>query len=355
MHHIVNRIGRGLTLAVAAGGILAGAQASAQGAKEFYAGKNIQLIISSGAGGGFDIYSRTLARSLPNHIPGHPNMVIQNMPGATGIVAANHLYNVAAKDGTVIGALSNSNLLEPLYGNKNTKYDVLKFNWLGSIGRQRAICVTWHTSPIKSWTDAKARIVNVSATAATSNNSTLPRLLNNLIGTQFKVVIGYSTSGMRLAMERGEVEGICGLSYQTLIASAPQWFENKQLNIIGQIGLGDSPVLPNVPNAINLVSDKLDREALELLVTPQEAGRPHVAPPGLPADRLGTLRAAFDATMADPDFLAEAKKTRMVVEPMTGEEMLVLLTKAHATPKPVVTRTVEMIAGGDDLRAPGGK
>lgn len=324
-------------------------------ADEFYAGKSIQLIIASESGGGFDTYSRALARYLPKHVPGQPSIVVQYMPGATGIVAANHLFNIAAKDGTVIGAISNSNLLEPLFGNKNAKYDPQRFSWLGSMGRQRAICVTWHTSPIKSWDDAKARVVNVSATGATSNNATLPRLLNHLTGTQFKVIIGYSTSGMRLAMEKGEVEGICGLSYQTLIASAPQWFADKHLNIIGQLGIGDSPFLPGVPNVLDLVRDKTDHEAMTLLVLPQEVGRPHVAPPGIPADRLQILRTAFDATMKDPDFLAEAEKMKMIIEPMTGSEMDSLIKQAYGTPKPVVTRAVQMIATGNDLRSAEGK
>lgn len=324
-------------------------------ADDFYAGKSISLIIASESGGGFDTYSRALARHIPKHIPGQPNIVVQYMPGATGIVAANHLFNIAAKDGTVIGALSNSNLLEPLYGNKNAKYDSRNFSWLGSMGRQRAICVTWHTSPIKSWDDAKARVVNVSATSATSNNATLPRLLNHLTGSQFKVIIGYSTSGMRLAMEKGEVEGICGLSYQTMIAATPQWFANNSLNIIGQIGIGDSPFLPGVPNVLDLVSNQADREALTLLVLPQEMGRPHVAPPGIPADRLQILRKAFDDTMTDSDFLAEAKKMQMIIEPMTGGEMDALLKKAYDSPKPIVTRAVEMIDTGNDLRAAEGK
>lgn len=325
--------------------------AMAQPADSFYAGKAIQLIISSESGGGFDTYSRALARFIPKYIPGQPNIVVQYMPGATGIVAANHLYNIAAKDGTVIGALSNSNLLEPLFGNKNTKYEPLNFNWIGSMGKQRAICVTWHTSPIKSWDDAKARVVNVSATGATSNNATLPRLLNHLTGSQFKVITGYSTSGMRLAMEKEEVEGICGLSYQTLIASAPQWFQNNQLTIIGQLGIGESAALPGVPNVLDLVKDPIDHEALALLVLPQEMGRPHVAPPHIPAERLAILRGAFDATMKDPEFLAESEKMQMMIEPLTGDDMNLLLKKAYATPEPVIARAVELIATGNDLRS----
>lgn len=340
-----------LAIATLALGLETAATATAQPAANFYAGKSIQLIISSESGGGFDTYSRALARFIPKHIPGQPSIVVQYMPGATGIIAANHLYNIAAKDGTVIGALSNSNLLEPLFGNKNTKYEPLNFSWIGSMGKQRAICVTWHTSPIKSWDDAKARVVNVSATGATSNNATLPRLLNHLTGTQFKVITGYSTSGMRLAMEKGEVEGICGLSYQTLIASAPQWFQGNQLTIIGQLGIGESAVLPGVPNVLDLVTDKTDHEALALLVLPQEMGRPHVAPPNIPEDRLKILREAFDATMKDLEFLAEADKMKMMIEPLTGDEMNALLKKAYGTPQPVIARAVDLIATGNDLRS----
>lgn len=340
-----------ITFALAAGMLCCLTQNAAAQDKDFYSGKTIQLILAGESGGGFDTYTRALSRSIPKHIPGQPTIVIQYMPGATGIIAANHLFNIAAKDGTVIGALSNSNLLEPLYGNKNAKYDPLQFNWLGSMGKQRAICVTWHSSPIKSWDDAKARVVNVSATGATSNNATLPRLLNHLTGTQFKVITGYSTSGMRLAMEKGEVEGICGLSYQTMIAATPQWFENKQLNIIGQLGIGESPLVPGVPNVLDLVTNATDHAALALLVMPQEMGRPHVAPPGVPADRLAILRAAFDATMTDPDFLADSKKMKMLIEPVSGMEMQELLAKAYATPQPVVARAVELIATGNDLRS----
>ena len=335
---------------IALGTLLASSPAMAQGAP-FYAGKTIQLIISSESGGGFDTYSRALARTIPKHIPGQPTIGIQYMPGATGITAANHLFNVAAKDGTVIGALSNSNLLEPLFGNKNAKYDPLKFAWVGSMGKQRALCVTWHTSPIKTWDDAKTRVVNVSASSATANNATLPRLLNHLTGTQFKVITGYSTSGVRLALEKEEVDGVCGLSYQTLIASSPQWFEGNRLNMIGQLGLGESPHLPGVPNVLDLVKDPIDKEALTLLVIPQEMGRPHVAPPGVPADRLAILRAAFDATMTDPTFLADAGKMKMIIEPVSGAEMQGLLAKAYGTPEPVAKRALALIATGNDLRS----
>jgi tripartite-type tricarboxylate transporter receptor subunit TctC len=307
-------------------------------------GKTINLIIGSDAGGGFDTYSRALMRTMPKYLPGQPNIVLQYMPGATGITATNHLYNVAAKDGSVFGAISNSTLYEPLYGNQNAKYEPAKFGWLGSMGKQRPICVTWGTSDIKTLDDAKKRIVAVSASSNTSNHATTPRLLNHLLGTKFKVIIGYDTSGARLAVERGEVDGVCGLSYQTLIAAQPDWFAKKRVNIIAQLGIGDSkaPDLKGVPNALGVVPNTADREALELLLTTQEMGRPYVAPPGMAKDRLQMLRTAFDKTMEDDGFKADAEKMQLIIEPLSGAEMTRMLERAYGASPATVARAVDL-------------
>jgi tripartite-type tricarboxylate transporter receptor subunit TctC len=311
-------------------------------ADDFYKGKTVNLIVGSDAGGGFDTYSRALVRSMPKHIPGEPNIIIQYMPGATGITATNHLFSVAAKDGTVFGAISNSNLFEPLYGNKNAKYDPVEFNWIGSLGKQRPICVTWGAGDIKSLDDAKARVVTVSASSNTANHATTPRLLNHLLGTKFKVITGYSTSGARLAVERGEVDGVCGLSYQTLSAAQPDWFQQKKVHVIAQLGLEPADYLPGVPNALSAVPNEADRAALELLLTTQEMGRPYVAPPGVPADRLKILRDAFDATTKDPAFLADAEKLKLMIEPLTGTQMAALLKKAYGASPAVVDHAVDL-------------
>src|SRR5436190_14281411 len=237
--------------------------AAAQSADPVYKGKQIKMIIPSGAGGGYDSYARALARHLERHIPGNPTIVNQNMPAASGMAATNWGYNIAPKDGTVILSTYNALLLEPMFGNSSVQYDPREFEWVGSMGKQQQICVTWHTSPIKSIDDAKKREVIVSATGATGNSATMPKLLNTALGTKFKVIIGYSTAESRLAVERGEAEGICGLSYSTLKASNAEWIDNKRINVLVQTGTTPQPGLENVPLLSNLVSDPDNKKALE--------------------------------------------------------------------------------------------
>lgn len=305
-------------------------------------GKTIALIIGSDAGGGFDTYSRALMRTMPKYLPGQPSIVLQYMPGATGITATNHLYNVAAKDGSVFGAISNSTLYEPLYGNQNAKYEPAKFGWLGSMGKQRPICVTWGASDIKSLEDAKKRIVAVSASSNTSNHATTPRLLNHLLGTKFKVITGYGSTESRLAVERGEAEGMCQ-SWGTLKTAAPSWLQNKQINVLVQTGSSRQKDLPDVPLLSEKVSDPQDKAVLALLNLPEDAGRPFAMPPGTPAPLVAALRKAFDQTMADEAFLAEADKVAMEVDPVGGADMQRLIAAAFDTPAPLIERATNLL------------
>jgi tripartite-type tricarboxylate transporter receptor subunit TctC len=300
------------------------------------------MIIPAGAGGGYDTYARVLAQHLEKHIPGHPSIVNQNMPGASGMLATNWAAGVAPKDGTVLVATYNTLLLEPLFGNPAVKYDPREFEWIGSMGKQQQICVTWHTSPIKTIAQAKEREIVVAATGATGNSATMPKMLNAMLGTKFKVVTGYSTSESRLAVERGEAEGICGLSYSTLNASNPEWIINKRINVLVQTGAKAQEGLADVPLLIDLVPNPEDKKVLEILAYPEEMGRPFFMPPGTPKPLVNVMRRAFDATMKDPAFLADAEKSRLELDPVTGEEMEEMIKQAFKTPKALVQRAMEI-------------
>jgi tripartite-type tricarboxylate transporter receptor subunit TctC len=324
--------------------VTSAAIAHAQTPEAFYKGKQVRLTIASGSGGGYDTYGRVLARWMPNYVPGKPTFVVQNMDGAGGLKATNYTYAVAPKDGTAFTATYNALTIEPLIGGHGVEYDPLKFNWIGSMGKQQQICTTWHTSPIKTIEQAKTREIVVSSTGATGNSSTLPRLLNELLGTKFKVVNGYGTSEMRLAVERGEAEGICGLSYTTLLASSPEWILNKKINILLQTGNTRHPAMPDVPLAVEKAPTEEGKAILRLYSTPEEVGRPFVAPPNVPKDRVNALRRAFDATMKDKGFLADAEKTHLEIDPVTGEDMQKLLEQAYASP-PAVIEKVRAVVG----------
>ena len=322
--------------------VLQPAQSGAQG-PPFYRGKQISMLIASGAGGGYDAYARALARHMARHIPGNPTIVPRNLPGAGGLIAANTLYNATPADGLTFAALTNGAAMDPLFGETAARFDGQKFNWLGSIGKLENICVTWQTSPITRIDQAKTREITVSATGATGNSAIMPRIVNQFLGTKFKVIGGYAEgAGQTLALERGEVDGICGLSYSTLKASRPDWFRDKKLNIILQIGLNKIHDLPDVPNAIDLVADTENKRVLELILIRQEMGRPFALPPRVPADRVQILRRAFEDTLKDPQFLAEAAKLQLEIDPLTGPEIQALLTKAYSAPKPIVERAATL-------------
>jgi tripartite-type tricarboxylate transporter receptor subunit TctC len=317
---------------------------AAQTVEEFYRSKSITMLIGGGAGGGYDTYARIFARHLSRHIPGNPNIIAKNMPAAAGLAAASALYTTAEKDGSTIGAFTNGAAMDPLFGNPGARYDAQKFNWLGSIGKLQNVCATWHTSPVTSIEGARAREVIVAAAGATSNTAIVPRTLNALLGTRFKVIAGYDTgAGLTLSVERGEAEGICGLSWSTIKASRPHWIRERLLTVIVQMGLTKLLELPDVPSALDLVRDPEKRQVLELILIRQEAGRAFAAPPGVPADRLAALRRAFAATLDDPQFRAEAEKAQLEIEPLTGAEIEKLLATAYGAPKSIVQQAAALV------------
>ena len=319
-------------------------RAGAQAQAPFYRGRQINMVIASGAGGGYDTYARALARHMSKHIPGNPTIVPRNLPGAGGLIAANTLYNNTPADGLTFAALTNGAAMDPLFGERAARFDAQKLNWIGSIGKLDNICVTWQGSPLTRIEQAKAREVAVSASGAGGNSSIMPKILNQFIGTKFKVIGGYTEgSGTTLALERGEVDGVCGLSYSTLKTMHPDWFRDRKVNIIVQIGLEKQRDLPDVPNALDLVANPEDKQVLSLILARQEMGRPFATPPGVQADRVAILRAAFEATLKDPAFLADAQKLQMEVDPLTGAEIEALLKSAYAAPRPIVQRAAQLV------------
>lgn len=328
--------------ALAAVSILGPSLPAAAQSDGFYKGKQIRMVVPSGAGGGYDTFARVLSVHLRKHLPGNPTIVDQNMPGASGMLGTNWAASIAPKDGTVILATYNTLLIEPMFGNKSVKYDPRDFEWIGSMGNQQQICVTWHTSPIKTIEQAKEREIVVAATGATGNSATMPKQLNQLIGTKFRVVPGYSTTESRLSLERGESDGICGLSYSTLKAAQPEWIDNKRINVLVQSGSKPQKGLESVPLVRNLVKNKDDIRVLDVLAFPEEVGRPFLMPPGTPKHLVQIVRRAFDATMKDPAFLADAEKARLDLDPMTGEEVEATIKAAYSTPKELIERAAAL-------------
>jgi tripartite-type tricarboxylate transporter receptor subunit TctC len=323
---------------------LPSAPARAETAEDFYRGRQVPMLVASAVGGGYDTYARVFARHLAGHIPGNPAIVPKNLPAAAGVAAANALANTSERDGSVIAALTNTVAMEPLFGNSAARFDPAKLNWLGSIGKLQNVCATWHQSPVKTIEAAREREVVVAAAGATSNTAVVPRVLNALLGTRFKVIAGYDPgSGLTLALERGEAEGICGLSWSTMKASRPHWIRDRLLNVIVQMGFEKLPDLPDVPRALDLVSEPQAQQVLELILLRQEMGRPFAAPPDVPPERVAALRAAFDATLKDKDFLAEADKVQLEIDPLAADRIATLLAGAYGAPKPIIARAAALV------------
>ena len=256
--------------------------AQAQSVEQFYRKVDLSLVVASGAGGGYDTYSRALARHISRHLSGGPNVIVKNMPGAAGLTATNWLYSIAPRDGSHMLATYSALFDANLVGNERAKFDVRKFNWVGSIANSPLICVTWHTSPYRDIRQMIGKPVTAGATGRTAKSATTPLLFNEVLGTQFKVIMGYTTEGNTLALERGEVDAVCGIGLYTLRASHPDWFTQKKVSIVAQTGLGVVEELKGVPNVLDLVSAG-DRSVLEYGAMLEEMGRPYVAPPEVPA------------------------------------------------------------------------
>jgi tripartite-type tricarboxylate transporter receptor subunit TctC len=300
---------------------------------DFYRGRSISLILSAGAGGGYASYAQAFAPYFRAHIPGNPNIVIQNMPGGGGIRAMLYLNSVAPKDGTTLGLVHSSVPFAPLYGTKSASFDPRTMNWIGSIDASTGICVSWHTSGIATWQDMLTKTFTVGSTGAGSQMETMPLTLDNLFGTKIKVIAGYvGGNDIYLAMERGEVQGRCGGLISSIRSTRPDWFSEKKVNVPIQIARTRSPIFPDVPAINEFARDDRTRKILQLVLAPLEMDRPVLAPPDVPAERIAALRAAFHAAMSDPAFIARAEKENLEIGEVSGPDVAQILNEAFALP-----------------------
>jgi tripartite-type tricarboxylate transporter receptor subunit TctC len=313
--------------------------AVAQPVADFYRGKTLTITVGVGAGGGYDLHARVLGKYIGRHIPGMPAVVVKNSPGAGGLALVNALYASTPRDGTELGTFDRGIALDPLFGGSQARFDPLKLSWIGSTDNDASTCLSWHTSAIKTMDDVMHQPLIVGGTGATAVANTFPRVLNAVLGTKFIIIPGYPGAAEALiAMERGETQGFCSLGFATLEALRPDWVRDRKVNIFVQLALQKSPDHPDVPLALDFARTEADRQAIALIVSPNLFARPFAGPPGLPPDRLEALRRAFDETVTDPDYLAEAKARAMHIELVTGPGLKEVLRKIYATSSDVVAR-----------------
>jgi tripartite-type tricarboxylate transporter receptor subunit TctC len=331
----------GFAAALLAGGALT---ASAQApAANYYAGKTVQMIIGFGPGGGYDLWARTVARHIGKHLPGNPTVVSQNMPGAGSFTAAAHIYTAAPKDGTVMGIIARDAPLGPLTGQEGARFDPIKMSWLGTPTTETNVCIAYKTAKVKTAQDLFTTELILGDTGPGTGTHSYPKALTSLLGMKFKLIGGYpSSSDVFLAMERGEVDGICE-SLDSVHGKRPDWIEKKTVNLLFQGGAEPNEEIKDVPFILKFAKNDDDKKAIEFLYAGQGIGRPFVAPPDLPPGVLKMLRDAFAATMKDPEFIAETKQRKLDLAPESGEALEALVKKIYATPKPIVDRIGELI------------
>ncbi|MEW6453657.1 MAG: hypothetical protein AB1490_23640 [Pseudomonadota bacterium] len=320
-------------------------QAQAQGVADFYRGRTIQMVVGFSSGSGYDIYARLLARFMPKYIPGNPTIISQNMPGAGSLRAAQYVSQVAPKDGSVIGTMSRSLPVEPLIG--DGKFDGRAFTWIGNIANNNSLCATWHTTAVKTWSDMLTTPFVLGGEGPGSDLDNFALVLKNMFGAKVKLVSGYpGGSEVNLAVERRELDGRCGWSWDSIKSTKPDWLRDKKLNLLAVFALEKaSDVPPEVPLILDKARNDEERKILRVHLAAQAFGRPFFAAPGIPEDRKKALRDAFDATMKDADFIAETAKVRMEVSPTTGHEIERILNEIYASPPEVIEKAKKLIKG----------
>jgi tripartite-type tricarboxylate transporter receptor subunit TctC len=334
------RLSRMIALLVVTGAIWSASIAAGRcdAVADFYRGRAVSLVIGFGAGGGYDAYARLLARHIGRHIPGNPSLVAQNMQGAGGLKATQFLYDVAPRDGTVIGTVARGQPLAPLLLG-NTSFDATRFTWIGSVTDEASLCLSWFSSKARTWRDLMTAEALFAGEGQGADPDMFATALNRVFGARIKLITGFhSTREMTLAMQRGEVEGICGVSATTLLGQYADWIAGKQVNLLAQMALRKDERFPDVPLVTELAQSDEQRQIIRLIVAGQAIARPFFGPPGIPEDRKQALRAAFDRTMQDPEFRAEAQRAKMDVNPMQGAEMESFLRELYAMPKDLVDK-----------------
>lgn len=317
--------------------------AQADNAAEFYRGKQVTWILSAGVGGGFHAYAQVFAPYLARHIPGQPNIVIQNMTGAGGIRAMGYLYSVAPKDGTTIGLVHSSVPFAPLFGVKGATFDSRQMNWIGSMNTEAVLCVAWHDAPVKTWEDLVDKEFIVGSTGAGNQMATIPAMLNKLYGTKIKVIAGYKNgTDIYLAMERGEVMGRCsGGQVSSINSFRSNWFSEKKVNVPILVTMERSPLFPETPSVVEFTKDERTKQLLRLMFAPQYMGRPILLPPGVPQDRVAAMRKAFHDGMNDADFKAEAASRQLELDEVDGAKLHSVIEEAYKLPDDVVKAAME--------------
>jgi tripartite-type tricarboxylate transporter receptor subunit TctC len=325
------------------------ANAPAAPVDDFYKGKTVTLLVGGSAGGGYDTLGRAIAHYIGRHIPGNPSIVVEDMPGAGGLLAMDYLFHTAVHDGSVIALVENGPPLAPLFGVKQARYDATKFNWLGTPSIETAVTLVWHTVPVNSLDDLKTHATTMGASGTNSTQAFYTRLIDAVLGTKMKAINGYKgLNDTFLAMERGEIDGSPSVFYSAITSTRPRWLPDHLAKAILQYGpqpVKDLAGVPFVPDLITAPDDKL---LMQAAFAPLALGRPLVMPPGVPADRVAAMRQALADTFADSNFVADAKKIGLVVNaPQTGQQLQDVIDQAYATPPRVVDRLRALNAGAD--------
>jgi tripartite-type tricarboxylate transporter receptor subunit TctC len=311
--------------------------AAADSVEDFYKDRQINLVLGFSPGGGFDAYARLITRTMPKYIPGEPRFITRNMPGAGSMIAANHVYNVSPKDGSEFGLFSADVVIAPLFGMPSAKFDGRKFTWIGSASSDAVYCVAWGSSPFHSVEDTLNNEMLMGAAGIEMAN--VPALLNSIIGTKFKVIKGYAgTAAVKLAAQRGEVQGWCNVGLESVRGANPEWLTDGTLRVLSQIGYEKRDDVPNVPYLADYAKNDGDRQVLKIIFGYPYMARPFGGPPGIPTDRAAVLRKAFEATLKDRGLLNEAENARLEVRLITGAEIDKFLSDVYQAPKPIVER-----------------
>jgi tripartite-type tricarboxylate transporter receptor subunit TctC len=328
--------------------LLANSASAEDAIAKFYKGKQVRVIIGVGPGEAYDLYARLLVRHMPKHMPGNPTFVPHNQPGAGSLTAMNVLYNVAARDGTVIGTGNRFLPMMPLLLMEGARFDALKVSYIGSMNRETGVCVAMKSAGFNSLSEMTRREIIVGTVGAGAELTHFTATLRSMLGLKMKLIAGYRTSSdINAAMEKGELQGRCGVSFSGLKTTRPQWLSNGEVDILLQLGLGKERDLPTIPLITDLVADEHDRRALELMLAPAEWGRPFFAPPQLPPEHLAALRDAFDASMKDTALLHDAKRLNLDIVPMNGAEMTDLMLRLYNAPQEVIDRARRLAHMGE--------
>lgn len=318
---------------------LANPAAAQSSAGDFYKGRQLTIIVGFPPGGGYDVYARVLSRHIQRHLAGSPTIVVQNMPGAGSMNLANHMYSVAPKDGTVIGSVESGVPFEYFYAGKGVRFDPLKFAWIGGVNEDTSTCGVWHTSPVKEFLDLQKHEAPFAGTGPAAPPEVESKVSNDVLGTKMKLILGYRGLGdVYAAIEKGELEGSCGITWSSVSAVKPDWIRDGKWRTIVQIGAKRHKDLPDVPLLTEFARNESDRQVMELVGLPNLTGRPYMAPPETPADRVRALREGFSATLKDPAFLSDATQAKLPIDPVSAERIEQILANTAKVPKDAIAR-----------------